>query len=244
MESEKLERRRQTRKREVVETAVQMLIDDGVRAVTLGRVASSLGLTTPALYRYFSSIDELMREVYLEISARVAARFVEVMTGAEQHAQEAPWRDDAALRSVFRLLALAHAIVHVAHTHPQLTAMIHQVNFGGLPLGEPSAQSQGASVSAAEIKPIKLGATLFEAAVAEGALPADGDAMERFVIYWSGLQSLTALGASHRQVVRGTGRAADLGMQSARALLLGWGVDPDRLKRAVGLADAWADSLA
>jgi AcrR family transcriptional regulator len=57
---------------EIMQTARRLLVEDGSAAITLRAIARSIGLTAPALYRYFPSLDELVNalcaELYDELS--------------------------------------------------------------------------------------------------------------------------------------------------------------------------------
>ncbi|GAA3199060.1 TetR/AcrR family transcriptional regulator [Actinocorallia longicatena] len=48
---------------EITETARKILIDEGPEAVTLRAIAREMGMTAPALYRYFPSHAELVRHM-------------------------------------------------------------------------------------------------------------------------------------------------------------------------------------
>src|SRR5690606_2267632 len=50
-----------------------LLVEHGADAVTLRAIARSLGVTAPALYRYYKSLDDLMESLRLEICADLAA---------------------------------------------------------------------------------------------------------------------------------------------------------------------------
>jgi AcrR family transcriptional regulator len=58
--------------REIKQTARLVVVDQGVDGLTLRAVAREMGVTAPALYRYFTSRDELVDHVvadlYLELS--------------------------------------------------------------------------------------------------------------------------------------------------------------------------------
>ncbi|MBF6414486.1 TetR/AcrR family transcriptional regulator [Nocardia cyriacigeorgica] len=53
--------------------ARQLLVEHGADSVTLRAIARSLGVTAPALYRYYKSLDDLMEALRLEICADLAA---------------------------------------------------------------------------------------------------------------------------------------------------------------------------
>ncbi|WP_308286852.1 TetR/AcrR family transcriptional regulator [Actinomadura parmotrematis] len=53
--------------REISETARALLVEQGPGAVTLRAIAREMGMTAPALYRYFGSHEELLRHVVGDI---------------------------------------------------------------------------------------------------------------------------------------------------------------------------------
>ncbi|MBE1534371.1 TetR/AcrR family transcriptional regulator [Actinomadura algeriensis] len=63
--------------REISETARRILIEQGPDAVTLRAIAREMGMTAPALYRYFGSHGELLRhligEIFTELTAELMA---------------------------------------------------------------------------------------------------------------------------------------------------------------------------
>jgi AcrR family transcriptional regulator len=59
--------------REIRAKARQLLIDRGESAVTLRAIARALGITAPALYRYYASREDLIRYVCLDVCADLAA---------------------------------------------------------------------------------------------------------------------------------------------------------------------------
>jgi AcrR family transcriptional regulator len=52
---------------EITETARRILVKEGPEAVTLRAIAREMGMTAPALYRYFGSHHELLRHIIGEI---------------------------------------------------------------------------------------------------------------------------------------------------------------------------------
>ena len=62
---------------EIKQTARRFLVEQGPEAITLRAIAREMGMTAPALYRYFNSRDELLKhvigDIYLEIAADVQA---------------------------------------------------------------------------------------------------------------------------------------------------------------------------
>jgi AcrR family transcriptional regulator len=57
---------------EIKQTARRILIEQGAEAVTLRAIARDMGVTAPALYRYFDSHEELIRGVVGDIFGELA----------------------------------------------------------------------------------------------------------------------------------------------------------------------------
>jgi AcrR family transcriptional regulator len=63
---------------EITETARRLLVEEGAEAVTLRAIAREMGMTAPALYRYFPSHEDLLRhlvgELYNELTDFLLSR--------------------------------------------------------------------------------------------------------------------------------------------------------------------------
>lgn len=57
---------------EIKQTARRLLVDQGAEAVTLRAIAREIGMTAPALYRYFDSHEELLHSVAGDIFNELA----------------------------------------------------------------------------------------------------------------------------------------------------------------------------
>src|SRR6516225_4955720 len=58
---------------EIIQTARKLLVQDGPEAVSLRAIAREMGMTAPALYRYFGSHEELLRHVVADIFTELAS---------------------------------------------------------------------------------------------------------------------------------------------------------------------------
>jgi AcrR family transcriptional regulator len=58
---------------EIIQTARRLLVEQGPDAVTLRAIAREMGMTAPALYRYFDSHEELLRHVVAGIFTELAS---------------------------------------------------------------------------------------------------------------------------------------------------------------------------
>jgi AcrR family transcriptional regulator len=90
--------------KDIRRTARALLVEQGPEAVTLRAIARELGITAPALYRYYESRDDLLENLRLDVVSDLAA---------ELGAQIAELPDDGTVRLFaickgFRQWALSH----------------------------------------------------------------------------------------------------------------------------------------
>ena len=57
---------------EIKETARRILVAEGPEAISLRKIAGQMGMTAPALYRYFGSREDLIRHVVGDIFSEIA----------------------------------------------------------------------------------------------------------------------------------------------------------------------------
>ena len=57
---------------EIKDTARRLLVQQGQDAATLRAIAGEMGMTAPALYRYFGSREELIKHVIADIFSELA----------------------------------------------------------------------------------------------------------------------------------------------------------------------------
>ena len=57
---------------EILQTARGLLVEEGPEAISLRAIAREMGMTAPALYRYFSSHEELVKHVVADIFTELA----------------------------------------------------------------------------------------------------------------------------------------------------------------------------
>src|SRR5262245_11649263 len=101
------ERLREATISEIKAVARQQMADQGLAALSLGAIARTMGLTTPALYRYFANRDAL-------VTALIVEAYQELGTALEQADAAAPNNDYAAR---FSSLACAYREWAIAHPH-------------------------------------------------------------------------------------------------------------------------------
>ncbi|MCD0448073.1 TetR/AcrR family transcriptional regulator [Actinocorallia sp. API 0066] len=91
---------------EITETARRLLVKDGPDAVSLRAIAREMGMTAPALYRYFPSHGDLLRHVVGALFNDLTDGLVDALAEVPDHNMYAKF--DAACRA-FRGWAHAHA---------------------------------------------------------------------------------------------------------------------------------------
>jgi AcrR family transcriptional regulator len=84
--------------------ARQLLVAEGVHAVTLSAVAAEVGMSAPALYRYVDNRDGLLELVAAAVAGELATTLVET----RQAAGDDPLAQTLAVCRTFREWALAH----------------------------------------------------------------------------------------------------------------------------------------
>jgi len=123
MASPSLTRRERLRRDTLAEIRVRALAqiaDGGPSAVSLNAIAKAMGMSGPAIYRYFASRDELL-------SALVAEGYAELVTTLETAEAAARRR-----RPAGRLDAVADAYRAWALAHPHRYAMLFGVRPSGV----------------------------------------------------------------------------------------------------------------
>jgi AcrR family transcriptional regulator len=93
---------------EITGTARRILVEEGPRAVSLRAIAREMGMTAPALYRYFGSREELIRhvigDIFTEVSDDISAAIQAAAAASDGDAAE---KMIAACRE-FRRWSLSH----------------------------------------------------------------------------------------------------------------------------------------
>ncbi|NUP07557.1 MAG: helix-turn-helix transcriptional regulator [Polyangiaceae bacterium] len=207
----------------ILEQALDIVQSEGFDALTLQRLAHSLGLVTTALYRYFPSKDALSAALQRRAIADVHAHFQ-----AEQRAALDAWSDaHEATSAVAELLLSASLYLGLPRSKPRAWFFI------ALLLGDPRPLlSDG---EAMKTGPLFLGflgevTASFERATRTGAL-SPGSAQERVLGYWAALHGALCLEKA-RRLAPVLPAPEGIGMSAARGLLESWGASAPRLVAA------------
>jgi len=108
---------------EIKQTARRILVSEGPEAVSLRAIAREMGMTAPALYRYFSSREDLVRHVCGDIFTEIAT---DVRAASARAAQESGGDVTA------KLIAACREFRHWALTHREEFGLLFGTPLPGL----------------------------------------------------------------------------------------------------------------
>lgn len=227
------QRRREATVESILATAMEVLLNEGIDGLTIGRVASDLDYTKGALYRYFDSKDALIAELQVRSLARVHRRYTTLWSRARRALAQVP----EGQRALALLLITAADYVHIARDLPADFALIR------VAVGDPRhllAETEVAPVMETMMALLADVGGLLTDAVTAGAL-APGDAVRRSITLWAAIHGNVLT----RKFARFGPDLFDpslLVAELARTLLLGWGADRDDLAAATVAAATVGDS--
>ncbi len=116
-------RAREATTAEIKDTARRLLVEEGADALTLRAIARAMGMTAPALYRYFDSHEEIVGGLCADVLAEITATL--------EQARDSVGRDDP----VGRLMATCRAFRGWALTHPREFQLVFASAVDGPPPG-------------------------------------------------------------------------------------------------------------
>lgn len=114
---------------EITTLAMAQVAEGGPAALSLNAIARQMGMSGPAIYRYFASRDELLTRLVVDVYTNLAAALADA---AERASRRGPEN---------RLRALADAYRDWALDHPREYRLLFA---GGLPKQEPPEIAQAA----------------------------------------------------------------------------------------------------
>jgi len=231
-------RKRQLRIRGILRSALEIARREGREALTLSRVAKEKGLTTSALYRYFSSKDALVAELQRSVISALAKATRERVAAADAFARQAAFSE--ADRALLGVTVSAFVFEEFSRCAP--------VEFGILSMDLSVPESMLPDREAAHVFEAAWSALSDLAEQLRTAQECDalgaGDAAERAVALWAGLQGVVQ--------TRKLARSAPVRIDSTRiahglvsALLIGWGATSEAANRMGDLTrtNGFAESL-
>ncbi|HEY5400143.1 MAG TPA: TetR/AcrR family transcriptional regulator [Trebonia sp.] len=180
------ERARESTRAQARQIASRQLADGGIESLSLKAIAAELGLTGPAIYRYFANRNELLTELITGAYDDLAA----ALHAAAQAAVEGPGES--------QVRAVAGAFREWGRAQPHLFRLLYTAPVPGYdanagPLASAAQRSLDiflrALARAAAGRPVRppLGPTL------AAQLPGDPDVTYRGITGWSRLYGFVAL---------------------------------------------------
>jgi len=125
------DRLRASTSQEIIQIARRLLVEHGSAAISLRAIAREMGMTAPALYRYFDSYEELIRYVIANIFTELADYLEEAVRAADVGA--APPRT-ATDPTAVRLIASAQSFRAWAIAHPAEFGLLFGTPLPGIEL--------------------------------------------------------------------------------------------------------------
>jgi len=110
----------QTNRRTIVETAFELIEQDGVESLSLGKLASHLGIKAPSLYRHIANKEALLQAV-IELTYQ---RQFEAYDAALESASDDP---------IDQFVRLLHAHRSFAHKNPHAYMLAYTTSNPELP---------------------------------------------------------------------------------------------------------------
>ncbi len=218
-----VEERREERIGQILDRAMEIIENEGEGALTLQRLAGSLGMVTTALYRYFSSKDALMAALQRRAIGVVQKHF-QARMGAVAGGLSTTAPPTAA---IVMLLSIADLYLELPRTHPDSFRFIAVLLGDPRPLLSDEEATRTAPLLEGFLRDM---AALFEQAAHVGAL-ARGSASARVIAYWSALHGAHAMEKA-RRISSDVPSVLEIGRFTARSLLQSWGCTPRRLGAA------------
>ncbi len=219
-------RRRKRRKKteEIVDEAMDIVLSTGFDGLTMARVAQRLDLTAGALYRYFSSKEELIAELEARSITQLHAL---IDTERKKWTKALRQTVDSNQWGLRELVAVGQFYEGLLARQPRLFRLISKTLAD--PLVLVTDEHAAARVALALGGLLSSVTEMFEAAQAQGSL-LPGRAEERTAVYWSahhGTLQTDKLGRFSTTL-----RANHLAPALRRALLLGWGAKEQSIQDA------------
>jgi AcrR family transcriptional regulator len=208
--------RREERRNLLLDSAMEILAEGGVEALTIPRLAQRMEASVGGLYRYFPSKEA----IFVALQERAIAR-------ADRRAAEAT----PAIQSLARVIAAFHALLDLATEAPTQHALVDAF------LSAPSptlSDAQARDIEAYLTPVLTRCAAQLETASASGALSV-ADGMVRTHLLWAALHGLSHFRKRDR-IQPDTLRVSALAPALLEGLLIGWGASHTEVQSALVLA--------
>ncbi|MBD0328642.1 MAG: TetR/AcrR family transcriptional regulator [Thermoleophilia bacterium] len=162
----------------ILETTARLVAEHGLRAVTMSRIADETGIGRATLYKYFPSVEAILRAWH----ARQIGRHLEQLAALRDQAAEPLARLEAVLAGYARILYESRrghddALAALLHRDEQVAAAEHRLRAM---IGDLLVAAADAGDVRDDVPPDELAAYSLHALPAAGRLPSK-EAVERLV---------------------------------------------------------------
>jgi AcrR family transcriptional regulator len=133
------DRLRAATSQEIIQVARRLLVTEGSPAMSLRAIAREMGMTAPALYRYYPSLEDLVRHVVADIFTELTGE-LEAAIGAASPASEenGPGHAEPTVRSTAHgLITACRAFRAWAIAHPAEFGLLFGTPLPGIDLEHP-----------------------------------------------------------------------------------------------------------
>lgn len=228
--SQRIERKREQRLHALLQSALELVMQDGLAGLTMQKLAERQDYAVGALYRYFKSKDALLAA----LQRQVISDFAEVIHFADLHflqleevqnsgpLGQLEKRSDA----LARLLLASEVYFQLPKICPQRFRLLYEMTISPEPL---LGLQEGFQVLQVALPLFKQLESHFDQAAQIQALKA-GAASQRAILYWSSLQGLLPLEKLTRFVPLYD--LSQLRVELENTLLLGMGAQAEDIKAA------------
>lgn len=227
------EQRRAERRREFLDAARAIVNTDGLTALTMQRVTSSVGASEGTIYNYFDTKDSLLAEMQVEALEVMSLSFQEAQRRLDSRLANMGAEDDFA--------ALAGAVASVRFFVAAEATLPNEIELSRRIFTQPTALGdvQASRVVPAGLGFLQLGVTRLERAAEVGVLD-PGNSPQR---------ALLALASVVGTLLTGRLGTWDATLFDSRALTLelishlvsGWGASPELYGQVAALLDSLSD---
>lgn len=213
------DRQRQRTIADIIDAAERVVLESegGVESLTVQQIASAIGMTPGALYRYFPSRDAIIAAVQRKVISALGRAITQATAGVLEG-------EDS---EIVRLFAVAFALLAFAREQPLLYGLLSRMLAVPHPLVS--------DIEAAEVLPEALAAlasvqALFTEARQRKAL-GEGDDRARLAAWWATVHGAIQLDKLAR--FSKDARAEHIAATALTAMAIGWGASSESVARAI-----------
>jgi len=222
--------RRAFRRDEILRTALDLVTEGGLDAVTTTELARRTGAALGALYRFFPS----KQAVIAALQATALEELGRDLDDAATRARERATGSSETVVAIATIVAVADMFFAQPRLHPARFRLIDEILSKPVPV----YSDDDARILESTVRPILEGVAglVQQLCVAQGRRDDSGDAARFPLMLWGALHGMTHFIKRDRLALPGSPQAADVAGTLLRLTILGLGATPADLARAIEVA--------